>query len=567
MSTTYAYERMKYGFFVHYIASYANYQDFSKAQSIDEAADGFDVAGFADDLALMHVEYVIFTAWHALAQPLYPSAVTEKWRPGNSARRDLIGEIIDAVNAKGIRVILYTHPRDGHDFNTLDRERTGWGQGYDNRVPFNSTDTPDFAFFDYQKWNQYTLELYKELVFRYGDRIEGLWFDGMGPGRFMYFATGAQPYEYPIVDYLAIRKAVKEVNPKLAMIQNMNGNMFNCDFAMPEGYYGVEFSIPVSQWPACEKALAICPFKGWVPSGPKGSGPSNSLKLEDVIQFTVFEATCASGGGVSWAAGPYCGGGWEDGVVDFMHAVGQFVANLGEALHDVVPSTSWPTISGDTMASKGFLAACTARIRDFEYVHILRMPEDGVILLAPPEDGARLSHPCVIGSKAHITEYSQTQEGIRLRITGEINPLDTAVRFDRRDNAAAIKYIWINDTDKRIGFGGIWEYNCLCARKLEYAGYYEYDERVTEDNGAWAQIAFDGDSVTIFGPIGPELGQAVVLIDGMKAGEINAFAPVHTPRQALFSSGELFGGVHTVRLIKTGGSKLSLDALRISIQS
>ena len=102
----YCYEKLRYGFFVHYVADLTHcvgYMDGRKPQSYDEVADGFDVPGFAEALAQMQVEYLIFTSWHFRMIPLYPSEVTAKWRPDCCIRRDLLGEIIDAVRAKGIR--------------------------------------------------------------------------------------------------------------------------------------------------------------------------------------------------------------------------------------------------------------------------------------------------------------------------------------------------------------------------------------------------------------------------------------------------------------------------------
>ncbi len=73
------------------------------------------------------MEYVIFTAWHADINPLFPSQTMKKWGlAGHDCRRDLLGEIITALNAKGIKVMLYTHPRDGHDLRGDDQRKTGW---------------------------------------------------------------------------------------------------------------------------------------------------------------------------------------------------------------------------------------------------------------------------------------------------------------------------------------------------------------------------------------------------------------------------------------------------------
>jgi hypothetical protein len=105
---------MKYGFFVHYVWDGAGTvtlnPDGSRPASIDDLCDRFDAQGFAEDIASMGVDYLVFTAWHANLYPLFPSAAIERIEPGRSPRRDLLGDMIGAVRAKGIRVLLYTHP-------------------------------------------------------------------------------------------------------------------------------------------------------------------------------------------------------------------------------------------------------------------------------------------------------------------------------------------------------------------------------------------------------------------------------------------------------------------------
>ena len=92
---------------------------------INQLASQFDAQSFANDVASFGVQYVKFTAWHKGMYPLYPSAKMTTWRGTNiSASIDLIGQMIDAVRTKGIAVMLYTHPRDGHDMSSVDQNAT-----------------------------------------------------------------------------------------------------------------------------------------------------------------------------------------------------------------------------------------------------------------------------------------------------------------------------------------------------------------------------------------------------------------------------------------------------------
>jgi len=559
MDHAFAYQGMRYGFFVHYVAPSVLYADGRVTQSIDEAADGFDVRGFADDLDAMRVEYLIFTAWHYRVRPLYPSAVMEAWRPGNCARRDLVGEILEAVSAKGIRVVLYTHPRDGHDFEDEDRVRTGWGLGYEE----GRLDTPNPKTFDCAKWNDFMLSLYAELLDRYGRRIDGLYIDGMGPGRFAGGAIGSQSYEFPIIDYMKIRQIAKSANPNIALIQNYFGYKFTCDFAMPEGFFGYENRHPDTRtWPACEKALAVTAFNSWSAGAVKGPNVAR-ITPEDAARFTVFQSTCNTAGGVAWASGPYCGGGWENGVMETMTEVGRHMERLGESVKDVVPSTSWPTVSGDTLESRDWVTASSSRDGMHEYIHIMRKPEDGIVTLPAPQDGASFSDPAVPGGQAAVEEFRQDQSGLHLRLEGQWDEVDTVVRLARCANPGAPIVEWRNDTDVRFVYGGEWVYDFLSEHRSEFHGNYEYDSHTTARDGDWCRTTFEGDVVEVIGPVGPEGGRADVLIDNILMGQMDNFASERRNRQVLFRSGRLYGGRHELKVIKTGGQTIELDAVRI----
>jgi len=562
MKHSFIYEKLRYGFFVHYVANLACYPDGRKTQTVDEAADGFDVRGFADDLEAMRAQYLIFTAWHYQVRPLYPSKVMEKWRPGNFSKRDLVGEIIDAVTAKGIRVLLYTHPRDGHDLDEADRVRTGWGLGCHEGMP----DTPNPQTFDYAKWNDFMLSLYGELMDRYGRKIDGLYLDGMGPGRFVGGAIGSESYEFPIIDYIEIRKIAKSVNPNLALIQNYFGYKFTCDFAMPEAFFGYENKHPETRvWPACEKSLAVTCFKTWGASAAKGPNVA-FVTPEDVTRFTVFHATCNTAGGVAWASGPYCGGGWETGVMETIKQVGRHIERLGESVNNIVPSTSWPTVSGDTLESREWVVACSSRERIYEYIHIMKQPKDGILTLPAPQDGATLSNPVIIGCKAVVAEFRQDQSGLYLRLDGPWDELDTVVRLTRHNNSDAPVIEWRNDTDSRFIYNGQWMYEFLhdSEAHTRFHGNYEYDAHITHRDGDWWSTTFEGDAVEIIGPVDPDGGKADVLIDRIKVGQIDNVAPERKNRQVLFASDRLYGGLHEIKVIKTGGKTIELDAIRIT---
>ena len=84
------YEKSRYGLFVHYVPGLSIYPAGGSSSDINVIANNFNAKQLAVDAQAFGMEYVIITAWHAKMRPLYPSAVTEKWRPGNSSTRDCI---------------------------------------------------------------------------------------------------------------------------------------------------------------------------------------------------------------------------------------------------------------------------------------------------------------------------------------------------------------------------------------------------------------------------------------------------------------------------------------------
>lgn len=568
MKPVYAYGNMRYGLFVHYIATDCCYMDGTRPANLNEAVDRFDLPRFIDEIASMHIEYLIFTAWHFQAVPLYPSKVIEKWRPEKKVSRDLIGELIDAARERGIRVILYTHPRDGHDFVGEERIRCGWGEG----IWEGSNDTPNPENFDYSTWNQYTLEMYEELANRYGSRIDGIWLDGMGPGRFVFGIHRSYSYEYPIVDYVAIRKIMKSVNPDLALIQNGYGYQYTADYMMPESFEGFETVHPdVSDWPAGDRAIALCfTSAGWAASGKYGD-TQVIIPVDTQIRYTIFQATAASAGGTCWAAGPYCGGGWDVDVLENMQTVGSYMARLGDSVRNIVRSTSWPTNGGDTLRGKNYVFACSSSDRNYEYIHMMKIPENGMIRMPLPEDGAAFAAPCPITPGIRILDFVQNAEGVSFRIEGEADAIDTVIRLKRQNRSDAPVWFWINDSDKRIRFRNSedWTYNRLKAWEgkelTQYHGCYEDDMRHAYHAGARFDTYFEGSEIELICAVGPDGADVDILIDEICVATVSTRAEEYRTRVPVFRSGELYGGIHTFSVVHKGGGTLNFDALHIRV--
>jgi hypothetical protein len=428
------YRAMKYGFFVHYVWGGEAYsatinKDGTMPKGLDDLADRFDAEGFARDMAAMGVEYVLFTAWHADMNVLYPSKVMDKWRPGHSAKRDLIGDMIKACKAKGVQVLLYTHPRDGHDFTDADMAKTGWHRGEGSN--------PDFNRWDKAKWNDFINESYAELVERYGNDILGLYLDE---------GSGAAD-SYRVVDYPRLRKTITEKHPHLLMMQNDYGNLYSCDIGNLEVFYNHSHNTPDGdQWTAYKIPISVVTGSiFWAAFAEGKSEPAQkSAKVgfypwvkftpEAMFRYTALQAgSNTDGGGTLWAAGPYAGGGWETGVLDRMRKTGELIKPVERSIKNTFPSTSYPTAPGTRIANLTWGVATRSTDDKFEYLHVLKAPADGskILKLPPPADGKKFSKAVLLAEKKPVA-LKQDESGVSLS-------LPTGSSWDRLNTVIALQ--------------------------------------------------------------------------------------------------------------------------------
>ncbi len=85
----------------------------------EAAAKAFDAEAWADLFEKAGARYVVFVTKHHDGYCLWPTNVANPWRPGWNSRRDFVGELAEAVRARGMRFGLYysggldwtAHPR------------------------------------------------------------------------------------------------------------------------------------------------------------------------------------------------------------------------------------------------------------------------------------------------------------------------------------------------------------------------------------------------------------------------------------------------------------------------
>lgn len=171
-----------YGLFVHW-------QTWTKAEfgptiGFQEAVERFPVDRFADQVAETGARYVIFTVTHVDNHVPFPLPEMDAVMPGRTCRRDLMDELADALNARGVRLMFYTswQANGDPDFGA----RTGWGT-------------------DVARWQDTMCGLIRAVAERYGPRLAGWWVDNCRHNKWGNFASG--------YDFKAMAEALRAGNP------------------------------------------------------------------------------------------------------------------------------------------------------------------------------------------------------------------------------------------------------------------------------------------------------------------------------------------------------------------
>ena len=196
----------KFGIFMHYqyrillgysVVTKPSFPKTSEmtAEQWNQFVDGFDVKGFAQQMADAKVGWVIFCIDdHYFAWPCAPNNAFDGYtgyKPGEKcSRRDLIAAVIDALNAKGVRLICYYAGLNGY----MKEPKVTMGLLDDG----NNQTAPS------AESRARRLAILKEYADRYKDKIAGWWFDGIE----------LNSYRDEPSDWSTITSIVRSANPK-----------------------------------------------------------------------------------------------------------------------------------------------------------------------------------------------------------------------------------------------------------------------------------------------------------------------------------------------------------------
>jgi len=393
----------KFGIFVHYTnggSDYAPGKPNPQPWDLDAHAAAFDVKAFADAVEEMGAQYVTLTSFHAAMYLMGPSKVmADIGMPKHQTKRDLIGDLADELNKRGIALCLYVHPTDQHDLSQEERALFGWGP------EVNGLPGPKLGLWPNPKWDDFVLGLFKEISLRYGKRVSGYWIDRHTPKR---FANAGR-----------LATALRAGNPDAVIWQS--------------GPDYVQDGLSLNDaWPAAEGGgtsqgekdqCCICATDNAWFQGNKVQVPA-----DEVFRGVVRCAGCpAQKGGIHVALTPYATG-YAPKVRELMSDFGKLWRERKVSLLNTRPSkilviehktTPWEIVATDSADGSTV------------FVHVLIPPTGTTVRLSAPRDGRKVNAASLLLGGGEVA-IKQSEDGLELS-------LPAGVAWDRVDTVIVLK--------------------------------------------------------------------------------------------------------------------------------
>jgi hypothetical protein len=216
----------KYGIFMHYqYRILLNYSVMTNpkfpepnqmtASEWNRFVDGFDVKGFANQMAQAKVGWVLFGLDDAyfgwMCAPNKAFSEFTGYAPGDKCtRRDLIMDVTDALNKKGIKVIIYYAGLNGYMMDS--KVVAGLKDDAALRGVLGEKIPPK------AECRKRRVDIFREFADRYKNKIAGWWFDIIEPNS----------YSESPDDWSTITSIIRKDNPKAVIAFSHGGNEFEC---------------------------------------------------------------------------------------------------------------------------------------------------------------------------------------------------------------------------------------------------------------------------------------------------------------------------------------------------
>lgn len=163
----------------------------------------FPAEGLAESLQEAGAEWLIFTVGH-FGDFCAPNGEIERLYPGHCSRRDLVRELGEALHRRGMRLIVYFQTEVNHEAE-------------DMRKAFRWDDDPA----DKSEFQRLWTGVLKAYALRWGDGIDGWWFDSCYDSNTMRFLSAPAGWDNRrFGDGSAWLAAARAGNPKAVVAMN-----------------------------------------------------------------------------------------------------------------------------------------------------------------------------------------------------------------------------------------------------------------------------------------------------------------------------------------------------------
>lgn len=173
----------RWGVMVHYLADWKA-RDHNLDMSVtkwNQLVDGFDAEGLAEQVKSVGAGYLILTIGQNSGYYLSPNPTYDQLtgiKPSKCSQRDLMADVSKALRARGLKLIAYL-PSGAPAGDKAAAQALQWQNGAHANKEFQ------------QKWEQ----IIRDWSVRWGDRIDGWWFDGCYWPNTMYRAKSSPNFE------------------------------------------------------------------------------------------------------------------------------------------------------------------------------------------------------------------------------------------------------------------------------------------------------------------------------------------------------------------------------------
>ncbi|GAB3919539.1 alpha-L-fucosidase [Mucilaginibacter boryungensis] len=213
----------KFGVMTHYLPDWLKQTEKLNidVKKWNELVDHFDVDGLADQVKSVGANYMIFTIGQNSGFYVSPNKTYDRIvgiSLTKCSRRDLIADLADAMHKRGLKFMVYL-PSGAPNGDSVAKKALQWQNGAHPNKEFQSN------------WEQ----IIREWSVRWGNKVDGWWFDGCYWPNVMYRGESAPNFK-------SFAAAARAGNPNSAIGFNM-GVMYRITSGTPyEDYIAGEIN-------------------------------------------------------------------------------------------------------------------------------------------------------------------------------------------------------------------------------------------------------------------------------------------------------------------------------------